>query len=148
MDNLHSQLPLQLQKTVELAKEKGAYSWLTALLLKEHGFSLHKAAFQDALALQYRWPPSNISSMCDCGKILCGTCTLMCQRKFPSIRHNEIRDLTANLLTEVCSKVLIKPDLQPTMSDQLSGATTNLQDGARLDVSANGVRGGRYEKTF
>ena len=60
---------------------------------------------------------------------------------FPSIRHNEIRDLTANLLTEVCSEVCIEPHLQPTTPDQLSGATANSQDGARLDVSANGVYG-------
>ena len=68
---------------------------------------------------------------------------------FPSIWHNEIHDLIANLLTEVCSycEVCIEPDLQPTMPDLLSGATTNSQDGARLDVSANGVWGGRYEKT-
>jgi len=30
----------------------------------------------------------------------------------------------------------------------LSGATANLQDRARLDISANGVWGGRFEKTF
>ena len=41
----------------------------------------------------------------------------------------------------------IEPDLQPVSSDQLSDATANSQDGARLDVSANGV-GGRYEKTY
>ena len=32
---------------------------------------------------------------------------------FPIIRHNEIRDLTATLLTEVCSEVSIEPELQP-----------------------------------
>lgn len=50
-DDLYSQLPAQLQKAVDLAKEKGASTWLTALPLKEHGFSLHKAAFHDAMAL-------------------------------------------------------------------------------------------------
>ena len=74
---------------------------------------------------------------------------LSCARgAFPSIRHNEIRDLTANLLTEVRNDVRIEPDLQPVLFDQLSGATANSQDGARLDLSANGVWGGRYEKTF
>ena len=67
---------------------------------------------------------------------------------FPTIRHNEIRDLTANLLTEVCNDVRIEPDLQPVMPQQLSGATANAQDGARLDISANGVWGGRFEKTY
>ena len=35
--DLHSKLPLQLQKAVDLAKEKGVSTWLTALPLKEHG---------------------------------------------------------------------------------------------------------------
>ena len=65
-DALYSQLPVQLQKAVDLAKEKGASTWLTALPLKEHGFSLHKAAFHDAMALCYGWLPSNLPSKCDC----------------------------------------------------------------------------------
>ena len=42
----------------------------------------------------------------------------------------------------------IEPHLQPTTPDQLSGATANSQDGARLDISANGVWGGRFQKTY
>ena len=67
---------------------------------------------------------------------------------FPSIRHNEIRDITATLLTEVCKDVCVEPDLQPVMPDQLRGASANRRDGARLDISANGVWGGRFEKTY
>ena len=67
---------------------------------------------------------------------------------FPSIRHNEIRDLTANLLTEVCSDVCIEPDLQPITGEVLIGATSNAQDGARLDITANGFWGGRFERTY
>ena len=67
---------------------------------------------------------------------------------FPIIRHNEIRDLTATLLTEVCCEVSIEPELQPVMPPQLTGATANAQDGARLDISANGVWGEKYEKTY
>ena len=145
-DDLYSHLPAQLQKAVYLAKEKSASTWLTALPLKEHGFSLHRAAFHDPMALRYGWPPSNLPS---CSNHFTVEHALSCAKGgFPSIRHNEIRDLTANLLTEVCSEVCIEPNLQPTTSDQLSGATTNSQDGARLDVSANGVWGGRFEKTF
>ena len=47
---------------------------------------------------------------------------------FPSIRHNEIRDLTANLLTEVCSDDCIEPELQPITGEVLTGATSNAQD--------------------
>ena len=107
---------------------------------------IYRAAFNDAMALQYGWPPANLPSKCDCGNNNTVDHALSCPKGgFPSIRHNEIRDLTANLLTEVCSGVCIEPPLQPTTADQ---ATANSQDGARLDVSANGVWGGRFQKTY
>ena len=58
--------PLQL--AMDLAQEKGASSWLTALPLDEHGFTLHKSAFRDALALRYGWVPSHILSHCVCSQ--------------------------------------------------------------------------------
>ena len=57
------------------------------------------------------------------------------------IRHNEIRDLTATLLTEVCNDVCTEPELQPVTDEELIGATANSQAGARLDSAANGVWG-------
>ncbi len=63
---LNQLLPDTLQRAMDLASEKGASSWLTALPLSEHGFTLHKGAFQDALALSYGWNPTNTSSNCDC----------------------------------------------------------------------------------
>ena len=75
----------------------------------------------------------NLPSKCDCGNRFTVEHALSCAKgSFPSIRHNEIRDLMANLLTEVCSEVCIEPNLQPTTTDQLSGPTANSQDGARL----------------
>ena len=52
----------------------------------------------------------------------------MSKWRFPSIRHNEIRDLTATLLTEVCHNVSIEPGLQPISNEILTGATTNTED--------------------
>ena len=67
----------------------------------------------------------------------------------PSLRHNEIRDLTATLLTEVCSQVCVEPELQPVQhSDEFPLATSNTQDSARLDVAVNGFWGGRSERCF
>ena len=56
--------------------------------------------------------------------------------------------MTANLLTEVCNDVCIEPDLQPITGEVLAGASSNAQDGARLDIAANGFWGGRFERTF
>ncbi|XP_064391050.1 uncharacterized protein LOC135338886 [Halichondria panicea] len=66
--SIHQQLPDGLQKAVELSKTKGASTWLTVLPLSEHGFTLHKSAFQDALALRYGWTPTRLPSKCNCGK--------------------------------------------------------------------------------
>ena len=58
---------------------------------------------------------------------------------FPIIRHSEIRDLTAGLLSEVCNDVCIEPDLQPVPDNYSMGATANTQDNDRLDIPANKV---------
>ena len=103
----------------------------------------------DALALRYGWTPFHLPSKCECGNSFNVEHALSCRKGgFPSLRHNEIRDITASLLTEVCSEVCTEPDLQPVTPDQLDGASANSQDGARLDVSANGVWGCRFQKTY
>ncbi len=62
---------------------------------------------------------------------------LSCPRGgFPSIRHNEIRDITADLLSEVCHNVGTEPCLQPITGERLTYSTANKEDGARLDVVA------------
>ena len=65
----------------------------------------------------------------------------------PSIRHNEIWDLTATLLTEACSQVVVEPELQP-VSHLDYPSSTNIQEGARLDIAMNGFWGGRFERSF
>ena len=51
---------------------------------------------------------------CTCGKKFTIDHALSCPcGGLPTIRHNEIRDLTTNLITEVCSCVGIEPMLQP-----------------------------------
>ena len=148
-NDLTDLLPSSLLRAMTLAKEKGSSTWLTALPLAEHGFTLHKGAFHDALALRYGWTPSKLPAKCDCGNSFSVEHALSCAKGgFPSIRHNEIRDLTATLLTEVCNDVRIEPELQPVTDEALSGATANLQDGARLDIAANGFWGGRFERTY
>ena len=103
----------------------------------------------------FRWPREttvrkiNMHSCADDASSLSVEHALSCPKGgFPSIRHNEIRDLTADLLTEVCSDVHIEPDLQPVEGELLTGLSANVQDGARLDIAANGFWGGRFERTY
>ena len=62
--------------------------------------------------------------------------------------YNEFRDLTANLLSEVCHGVHTEPDLQPLTDETFSLQTTNGQDNARLDIRARGFWGERRQDAF
>ena len=55
-----------LQRLMEISSGKGASTWLTTLPLSDHGFTLHKGAFRDALCLRYGWLPQQLSSRCIC----------------------------------------------------------------------------------
>ena len=60
----------------------------------------------------------------------------------PSLSHNEIRDLTACLLTEVCHQVQVEPVLQPVSNPgSFTLSTANTQEGTRLDIAMNGFWG-------
>ena len=86
--------------------------------------------------------------LCVWGKLLSRTRLSYPRGALPSIRHNDIRDLTAKLLTEICPNVATEPTLQPLTGETLTHRTSNCEDGARLDVSAQGFWGDRHERAF
>ena len=57
---------------------------------------------------------------------------------FPTIRHIEVRDITAELLTETCSDVAIEPILRPLDGEHFQKKTAIIEEEARLDISARG----------
>ena len=57
---------------------------------------------------------------------------------FPTIRHNELRDIIGNLLSEVCSNVAIEPSLQPLSGEVLLSRTTTTSQEARSDIRTTG----------
>ena len=129
---------------MEYAKEKGASSWLNTLPILEHGFVLHKGAFRDALALRYGWKPKDMPKQCVFGRDNNVDHALSCSNGgFPSLRHNEIHDMTAEMMSTITSGVGVEPELQPLSLQPLSGEvlthkTANKQDGAHLDVVSMG----------
>jgi len=44
--------------------------------------------------------------------------------------------------------VLNHTELQPVNGEVFTGSSSNIQDGARLDIVANGFWGGQFECTF
>ena len=86
-------------------------SWLSVLPLEEHGFYLQKGEFRDALCLRYVLKLNYTPQTCSCGTQFIVNHAMICHiGGFPTIRHNEIRDITASLLTEVCH-VATEPQL-------------------------------------
>ena len=144
-----ARLPQHLQRAAELGSEKGAHSWLTALPIAAHGFALHKGAFRDALCLRYNWTPPDLPRECVCGTTFSTEHALSCPSGGVTIcRHNEVRDLMAHLLTEVCHDVNVEPRLQPLSGETFTARSTATEDNSRLDIAASGFWGGRFERAF
>ena len=63
--------------------------------------------------------------------------------EFITIRHNDLCDLTANLLTEVCKDIDIEPQLLPVTGETFNNRTANTSNDARVDIKSRGfwVRG-------
>ena len=58
---------------------------------------------------------------------------------FVCMRHKNLRDLTENMLSEVCKDREIEPKLAPLTDKDLDRRTANTTNGTRLDIRARGV---------
>jgi len=83
--------------------------------------------------------PEGLPSKCGCSSGFTVDHAMFCSSGgFPTIRHNKLRDFTLTVLSEVCHDVAIEPVLQRLTGENLHYATANVEDEARLDVSARG----------
>ena len=135
-EELVNELDEDLKRKMEALKRKGTSNWLTTLPIKEKGYTLTKQEFWDAVCMRYNWPLERMPNDCACGEKFDVTHALSCKLGgFVTLRHNEIRDITAELLKEVCNDVRKEPLLiEPNLEDLNRQANKNRE--ARLDVSA------------
>ena len=100
---------------------------------------MNKGEFRDALHLRYGWDIRNVPQSCVCGSSFSVDHALSCKRGgFPILRHNEIRELTAKMLSEVCHSVATEPPLQPLSGESFSYRSAIVGAEARLDIKARG----------
>ena len=93
------------QRTMDLLQLKGSSSWLSALPLKDQGFNLSKGEFRHALSVRYGWQLKNLPQYCICGTSFSADHAMICPHGGMIIsRHNKIRDLTADWMSEVCKR--------------------------------------------
>ena len=142
---ISEQMSEDMKRVMTLNKEKGSGCWLTALPLLDHGYVLNKQEFRDALCLRYGWRIPNTPTFCGCGNKNSIDHTLICKKGgYVFMRHNNIRDLNAELQREVCRDVVVEPSLIPIDNEEVEGARG---DGARPDVSSRGLWS-TFERTF
>ena len=65
----------------------------------------------------------------------------------PTLHQNEIRDITVQLMFEVCPNVTTLPTLLPVTHEHFH-YSVNAESGARLDVRAQGFWGVHYQKAY
>ena len=110
---------------------------------------MHKGDFRDALCLRYGWSLPHTPAKCNCGSPFSIDHAMICPMGgFPTIRHNELRDLTATLLTQVCHNVATEPHLQPLSGESMSLRSAITTDNARVDIRANGFWTGAQDAYF
>ncbi|KAG0711346.1 hypothetical protein GWK47_020786 [Chionoecetes opilio] len=139
LERLKDVMPVETVKKIHIAQETGASNWLTCLPIRAKGFSLNKQEFVDVVALRYGWPVEGLPKTCVCGDPNNVDHTMTCKKGgFVCIRHDEVRDLTASMLREVCRDVTTGPTLLPMNGEHVLYRTSNTTNEARVDVSARG----------
>ena len=99
------------------------------------GFTLNKKEFHDAVSLRFNWEINDIPSKCVCGERFDVNHAMICMKGgFVVQRHNELRDLEAELLNLVCKDVETEPVLQDITREVL-GRDANTSQEARVDTT-------------
>ena len=131
-------MPTKAKRAVELATEKGSSNWLTVIPLEELDYNPNKKEFRDAIKLRYDWEITDTPMICACGVQFSVDHAIVCQRGgFIIQRHNELRNLEAEMLRMVCNDVEVDPVLQEVTWETLNHAANKAPD-VRLDIHARG----------
>ena len=101
------------QRMNDINQEPGASSWISSLPLENEGYVFNKQLFWDLIHTRYGWELTRLPENCACGVKFGLHHGLSCKKVgLVTIRHNQGRNITANLLNEICNNVQIKSQLQ------------------------------------
>ena len=97
--------------------------------LKELDYNLNKKEVRDAIKLRYDWEITDTPMLCACGVQFSVDHAIVCQRGgFIIQRHNELRDLEAEMLRMVCNDVEVEPVLQEVTGETLNHGANKAPD--------------------
>ena len=136
LNRLRENMTVEKLRANDLSCLKGASSWLTPYPLKRDNLLLNKREFTDAVRLRYRWQLKYLPAKCACGKQFTVDHAMSCAKGgFIHQRHDDVRDMLAHVLNDVCNDVQTEPHLQPLTGENLP-ANANTTEEARLDIRA------------
>ena len=121
VESVKTSLPRKTKRAVDLAVEKGSSNWLTVIPVKDMDFNLNKREFRDAIKLRYDWEITDNPSVYVCRYYFNVDHAIICRRGgFIIQRHNERRDIEAEMLNMVCNDVQVEPVLQEITGEVLT----------------------------
>ena len=105
---------------------------------KQFDYNLNRKEFRDAIKLRYDWEITDTPMLCACSVQFSVDHAMAFQHGGLIIqRHNELRDLEAEMLRMVCNDVEVEPVLQEVTGETLNHGANKAPD-ARLDIHARG----------
>ena len=132
-------LPNAQRLLTQVAGEPGVSTWMSMPPTVDNDTILNKRDFRDAMGIRYGLPLANIPSACVCGADMTIDHAMTCPTGgYPTCRHNNIRDIVAEALAEVCTDVEREPTLLPLSGEVIPLRTAAREDDARVDVRARG----------
>ena len=92
--------------------------------------------------MQYGWVLSNVPTTCAYGSKYDFQHNMSCKkgRLLVSIGYNDIRDLTAKILREVCNDIKVEAKLIPLTGEQVQYRLGITGDKLRLDIRVQSER--------
>ena len=106
--------------------------------VRKFNYVLNKQPFWNSIRLRFGWPIPVLPVSCSCGESFNAQHAMSCKKVgFGTLRHNEMRDITATILSDVREDVELEPSLLTLNGEEQTirkTAKTNYE--VRLDISA------------
>ena len=135
------------KRLVDLSTQTGVSKWLTLLPITEFEFEPPKQ-LRDSIKLRYGWEITNLPTTCPCGsKFNIQNSMSFKKAGFISVWYRDLRDRTANMMSEVYKDTKIEPKLAPLSGEELYGRTSNNLNEARIDIADCANEGNRHFST-
>ena len=144
-NTIYHQIPLQLKGYVDVANKRGSLCYLWMTKISSYIRETLEMHYVCTMAIPYPIHLGSVTAGMHSHQTMPWSVTWGAS---PLFRHNQIRDKTASLLTEVCSNVATEPHLQLLSGEGMRPAFTITDHGAGLDIHTRDFWNNRQNAFF